>query len=1024
MPALEAAAKGSAVGLGETADVANIVASVAERLLGFGPEGRGRDRHPRRRRREGRAEPEEFANALGRILPIASTVGVTFDQVAASMASLSNIGLDVNEATTAMRGVLQALAAPGKQAADALASLGLSAQDMLDAISERGIIGALRQLDAAAKQQTQTQAEYNGVMREIIPNVRALTGVFGLTVQEAEKVDAIFRRVLDSSGALGEAFKTTAESDAFLLQKAMNDLVVVGTQLGTSVLPTLANAMKLVADNVVLIATAFGAWLIVTRVVPALLTGIGNAALAAAVQFPKLSQGMLAVGNSAQVAKAGMAGLTGVLTAGLTLALIAIPALIDNFSISLEKLAKDTGLSAGFLSDLDTQLSITGRIADNVFTSLDLSFSGLISIMDGTRDQVEAVAEALVPLYGNLQSLGLSSISAENFLQTFTSQLTEATAPAIADMTEDIESVIETILAMGGSLDRGAIDLDIFTDKMVSLGFSIPEALALADTALDSVGKSVKRNGEIVKNWASLSDEEFAKFKEDVVESLQVTVGQFESFNDAFSTTPKELQKALNVAVRVARQELADIREILGADLSPQVEKALLGLEPAYRNAWARAGAAGKRQIQKDAVDLERATGQGAERAVAAIGKATPKAVKPPTLDVDARAAFNTIDGLRASLKAIPDEEVVIHAKTTGGSTAFDLIDHLTDALTEVTTTKWEVEIKALGTAEIDQLNAYKRDLISLGKEFDKLKAKADAFRDSIRSGFETFRDIGGSISGALDDFAQAQEQYGNDYAAFAKAQEEYAKELREFTWADLAAGKEVPTLEVQAPVAPIAPDIGAVIAQQVEGATAFAKILKRLERAGLSTANLQQIAAMGPAGQAVAEALLEDQSLIKQMNQATKDIADVTKQTATKLTDARFGEKLDRLGQDLSRLLGKLEHFLAHWDLPALNEKTKEFRQAVDRLANAMNRVSAGAGGGGGGKKAPWLQHGGTVEQSGLAVVHAGETVIPAGGGGGGITVNIYGDVTGEEVVTKVEQQLTQRLQRSGAIFNGAVRS
>ena len=185
--------------------------------------------------REGRAEPEEFANALGRILPIASTVGVSFDQVAASMATLSNIGLDVNEATTAMRGVLQALAAPGKQAADALAGIGLSAQRH----ARRDLRARDRRrppasLDQAVKQQTDTDAEYNNVMRQIIPNVRALTGVFGLTVQEAEKVDAIFKRDPRFDGATGEAFRTTAESDAFRLQKAMNDLVVAGTQLGTS----------------------------------------------------------------------------------------------------------------------------------------------------------------------------------------------------------------------------------------------------------------------------------------------------------------------------------------------------------------------------------------------------------------------------------------------------------------------------------------------------------------------------------------------------------------------------------------------------------------------------------------------------------------------------------------------------------------------------------------------------------------------------------------------------------------------
>jgi len=243
MPALEASAKASAVGLGETADVANIVASALNAYSGSGLTAAAATDVLVAAVREGRAEPEEFANALGRILPIASTVGVTFDQVAASMAALSNIGLDVNEGVTAMRGVLQAIAAPGTQAAAALDQLGLSSQQLLDAIAEDGIIGALRLLDEAAKTQTDTQAEYNNVLRQVVPNIRSLTGVLGLTVQEAKKVDSIFDAVKNSSGALGDAFRTTAESDSFAMQKALNDLVVEATKLGRSALPAVADAM-------------------------------------------------------------------------------------------------------------------------------------------------------------------------------------------------------------------------------------------------------------------------------------------------------------------------------------------------------------------------------------------------------------------------------------------------------------------------------------------------------------------------------------------------------------------------------------------------------------------------------------------------------------------------------------------------------------------------------------------------------------------------------------------------------------
>jgi len=250
MGTLEMSAKASAVGLGSVTDVANITASAMNAYADAGLTAAEVTDTLVAAVREGRAEPEEFAGALGRILPIAAATGVTFDQVTASLAALSNIGLDVNEGVTAMRGVLQAIAAPGTQAANAMADLGLSAQDLLDAISQRGLFGALQLLDKAAQRNTQGSAAYNDVLRKIIPNVRALTGVLGLTGQEAAKVDMIFNNVADSGGSLAEAFGKTTQSDAFKLSQALTALRNAGQKVAATVLPVLARNLAAIGEVV------------------------------------------------------------------------------------------------------------------------------------------------------------------------------------------------------------------------------------------------------------------------------------------------------------------------------------------------------------------------------------------------------------------------------------------------------------------------------------------------------------------------------------------------------------------------------------------------------------------------------------------------------------------------------------------------------------------------------------------------------------------------------------------------------
>ncbi len=232
--ALESSAKASAAGLGDTADIARITANALNAYSEEGLTAAEVTDTLVAAVREGTADPEEFSGALGRILPIASKAGVGFDQVAASLATVSNIGLDVNEGVTAMRGLLQALVAPTQQTQDALKDLGLSADDVRSSLSEDGLLDTLDLLDEKSHGQIET-------IQQLVPNVRSLTGFFGLQGQEAEKVDKIFEHLADSTGSLNKAFETTKESNAFKFQKGLNDLRVAGIKLGNQLIPILVD---------------------------------------------------------------------------------------------------------------------------------------------------------------------------------------------------------------------------------------------------------------------------------------------------------------------------------------------------------------------------------------------------------------------------------------------------------------------------------------------------------------------------------------------------------------------------------------------------------------------------------------------------------------------------------------------------------------------------------------------------------------------------------------------------------------
>ena len=238
---LRASAKASAAGFGEVSDIAKLTSQALNAYAKEGLKASTVTDVLAAAIREGTAEPTEFASALGRILPTAQKAGIGFAEVTASLASLSNIGLDVNEGVTAMRGLLLALLSPTEQARDTLAELGLSADDVRSSLSEDGLLATMRMLE------DQTGGNID-TLDKLIGNNRALAGLFGITGQEAEKVSKSFDNVTNSSGDLDKAFDKARKGPGFQFKQMMADLQKVGIELGQTLLPVIIDIVHAVSD--------------------------------------------------------------------------------------------------------------------------------------------------------------------------------------------------------------------------------------------------------------------------------------------------------------------------------------------------------------------------------------------------------------------------------------------------------------------------------------------------------------------------------------------------------------------------------------------------------------------------------------------------------------------------------------------------------------------------------------------------------------------------------------------------------
>jgi len=235
---LTAAAKMAALGMGETEEIAR---SLVSAVNAYGKENLSASQAADILTRsviEGGAQADEYAKVLGRVLPIASALGVGLDEVGAFMATFTRLGVKGSEAAVALRGTLNALAAPGKQASDALAEIGLSGEKLRKALAEQGLVAVLELLMERTKGNVET-------LDRIIPNIRALTGVLGVAGKQGGEYARILGTIKDSHGQFEKSFGEWKKTTAGQWEQFTAALKAASVELGQALLPAVKEVTPL-----------------------------------------------------------------------------------------------------------------------------------------------------------------------------------------------------------------------------------------------------------------------------------------------------------------------------------------------------------------------------------------------------------------------------------------------------------------------------------------------------------------------------------------------------------------------------------------------------------------------------------------------------------------------------------------------------------------------------------------------------------------------------------------------------------
>lgn len=236
LDALEVSAKAAASGLGSTEVVADAVTSAMNAYATSGMTAARATDVLVATAREGKAEPAELAAQMGRLLPVASQLGISFEDVGAAIATLSLNGNDAATSSTQLTNVMSKLLKPSQQGASALQAVGLSLEDVQAMLADRGLLGTLEELQARLGE--------SGFVR-FLEDQQAVQGGLALLGGDLEATRDRFDALRDSAGASSDAFEQT-DSDARKMQQAWAEVQASLIKIGGIIAPIAADLARLV----------------------------------------------------------------------------------------------------------------------------------------------------------------------------------------------------------------------------------------------------------------------------------------------------------------------------------------------------------------------------------------------------------------------------------------------------------------------------------------------------------------------------------------------------------------------------------------------------------------------------------------------------------------------------------------------------------------------------------------------------------------------------------------------------------
>ena len=175
---------------------------------------------------KGKTKFPQLAESMGAVLPIASQLNFSLEEVFASIATITRGGINTARAVTQIRSAFTQMLAPSKEAQKLYEKLRIDMS--LTAVRARGFAKTLELIKTA------TDGDAAAIAK-LFPNVRGMAGVLALTGKQAKGFKRDIDALTNSTGASDVAFEKIADTTGFKFAKMLSALTVVSIEVGDEV---------------------------------------------------------------------------------------------------------------------------------------------------------------------------------------------------------------------------------------------------------------------------------------------------------------------------------------------------------------------------------------------------------------------------------------------------------------------------------------------------------------------------------------------------------------------------------------------------------------------------------------------------------------------------------------------------------------------------------------------------------------------------------------------------------------------